>query len=240
MKFSAAIGFPFRGSHAWANIGCMLVCFLIPIIGPIVADGYLVGVKKRLIENIEADAPPFDFSRFTVYLQLGLPPFVTGLILMVIAMAGMIPLGLGLVLSIILLHDHTTWLVVAISTIMLGYLAFSMAFGVAFVALVFKSAVEESYTAALDHVFLLSYVKRVGWLALGTQLVMMVLTVPFMILACVPFVGAYVAMAMLTPIHAHIASQLYLAYVMRGGAPLSVKPEAVELSAFPVLMKPLA
>ncbi|HVT82472.1 MAG TPA: DUF4013 domain-containing protein [Phycisphaerae bacterium] len=79
-----ALAFPFRGTHAWANLGCTALCFFIPVIGGLVAQGYLITVEKRLIENLDSDAPKFNFSRFSDYLMKGVWPFLLGLILSVV------------------------------------------------------------------------------------------------------------------------------------------------------------
>ena len=86
MQFSAALRFPFRGPHVRPNIGCLLVCMLIPFVGALVAIGYLVGVEKALIQNPNADAPKFDFGKFSQYLQRGLWPFLASLILMLVVL----------------------------------------------------------------------------------------------------------------------------------------------------------
>ena len=69
MGFSDAVRFAVRGPNRWVNIGCLLVCMLIPIVGPMVASGYLIVVEKLLIRYPEAEAPRFDFGQFSMYLR---------------------------------------------------------------------------------------------------------------------------------------------------------------------------
>src|SRR4051812_9952611 len=108
MNYELAIGFPFRGPNAWRNIGLILVCFLIPFVGPMVIVGYIIGVEKILINNIHADAPAFDFGKFSIYLTRGLYPFLASMVLVLVLYALLVPVVIGFVVAFIL-AQHQTW-----------------------------------------------------------------------------------------------------------------------------------
>jgi hypothetical protein len=238
MKITSALGFPFRGPHAWANLGLTLVCVLIPVVGPIVMMGYLVGVQRSLAENIEADAPRFEFSRFTFYLMRGLWPFLVGLVL------GLIPVPLlwgcmavGFVGGFLTQH-HVVLGVALIVVAVLAYLGMLAVFSVATSPLILKAGLQEKFEAGFDRRFLWDYMKRVGLLALGTGVLMLLISVPVLLASvCLFFVGPMAVAVWLNFAYTHIQMQLYREYIARGGTPIVMKPEAPP-SAFPVILSP--
>ena len=235
MKIGSAIAFPFRGPNAWVNIGCLLLCMLIPIVGPMVATGFLVRVEKLLIENIQSDVPRFNFNRFSDYLQKGLWPFLASLVMSLILMPVFALLGVGVVLAVIALQKQTALMAIVIAILALIYIISILLFGVVGAPMMFKAGMEESFAAAFDRPFVFDYLKRVGLLTLGTQFLMMLIFLPLSLVGiCIPIVGPYALISVILQIQAHIMTQLYLAYLDRGGIPLAIKPELPEFAAFPV------
>jgi hypothetical protein len=167
MQLKAALSFPFRGPSAWANLGSILVCTLIPIVGAIVISGYIIRVDKVLIENIHADAPRFDFGKFSEYLKKGVTPFLLSLILIVIILPLTYLFIGGIIVIAILLKDHIALMVLLILLTVL--LIFMMIFACSFLLapLIFKAGLEESFSAAFDKRYFVDYFRRVGALALG-------------------------------------------------------------------------
>ena len=235
MNFSSALSFPFRGPKAWQNLGCLLVCFLIPIVGPIVAHGYLIIVQKLLVDYPQADAPAFEFAKFGRYLERGVPMLIVGLIYSLVLVPLMVPLGAAFVISMILVDKHPGWLALIIPLGIILYLAVTLLLIAVAWPMSFKAGLEGRIEAGFDFRFLPDYWKRVGLLMIGMQLLMFLLFLPVALVGlCVPIVGPYAAMAAMLQIQAHIAVQLYLIYLDRGGTALAIKPEPVEIAAFPV------
>ena len=236
MRFSEALSFPFRGPHAWPNLGCLLVCFLIPVIGPMVCSGFLIIAEKRLIQNPLANAPRFDFSKFSVYLQRGVPPFVVSLVIGAVFALCLAPVGVVCVVLVILVKNDLRWLYLIIPLFALVYFAALMALGLLGGPLAFKAGVEGSIAAGWDKAFLRDYLKRVGWAHVRMQLLMIVALLPVVLLSvCVVFVGPYLAMPVLMQVQMHMTVQLYLLYLERGGKPLAIPAEEIESGGFPVL-----
>jgi hypothetical protein len=240
MNVSSAIGFPFRGPHVWPNLGLVLLCLLIPVIGPIVVMGYMVGAERALAENIDAAAPRFDFGKFTFYLQRGVWPFLVGLVMGLILlpfMWGLIAVG---IVGGALLGRHPWVGVAMIGGAVPAYLVLLTVYQVATAPLILKAGLQENFGAGFDLRFLGDYVKRVGLLALGVGLVMVVIIVPLSLVSlCALFVGPLVLSVWLQFVLAHVQMQLYREYLARGGTPIVIKPEP-PAPAFPVIAPPPA
>ena len=92
MQYMDSIKRFFRHPKWGMNLLLQTVCMLIPIVGPIVLQGYHVGGLTRQFQNPDAEYPEFDFNRFTVYLGRGIWPFLVGLVVGFIALSLFIPL----------------------------------------------------------------------------------------------------------------------------------------------------
>ncbi len=232
-----AIRFPFRGPYVWANLGCIALCFLIPIVGALVAQGYLITVEKRLIENIDADAPRFNFSRFSDYLMKGIWPFLAALVLSLFFIPIILAIvGVTFVVSLIL-HDHKAPMVAVIVLGILVYLTSILFIGPLLQPLILKSSLLGRFEAAFDWRFALDYFKRVGLLSIGMHLLLMLIMFPATILSfCIPYLGLFALMTIAMFVQIHLNTQLYLTYLDRGGTPIPFEPEPPE-SGFPVIMQ---
>jgi ABC-type sugar transport system permease subunit len=236
VQIGAALAFPFRGPKAWANLGGMLVCMLIPIVGPIVIQGYQVRVEKVLIENIQADAPGFDFGKFSHYLQLGLPGFLASLVLTLIMMVIFLPLGVGILLAVLFLQKHVAWMIAVIAALALMEMVLSLAAGALVMPMMYKAGLEGRFGAAFDWGFVVDYARKVGLLTVGMQMLLSLMLIPVMpVVLCLPIVGPYAVIAVFMMVQVHVWTQLYLTYLARGGRAIAIKPEPVESGGFEVV-----
>lgn len=236
MQFFEALRYPFRGPHRWVNLGCILVCMLIPVLGAIVISGYVIIAEKTLILSPFADPPRFDFGKFSRYLQRGVPPFAVSLIASCALAALWVPISLSVVLAVLFLQEHHAGMMIAI--IVLAACAALLLMVVSFAVLaplMFKAGMDGKILEAFDKTFLLEYWRRVGWAQMGAQLWMMAMYIPVaMISFCLPLVGPYLAISYLLQVQAHMMAQLYLLYVRRGGPPLPFEPEPPDPGGFPI------
>jgi hypothetical protein len=234
MNVSAAIRFPFQGAHVWPNLGCVLVCLLIPVVGPIVLLGYIIGVQRALLALPEADAPRFDFGKFSFYLTRGVWPFLVRLVLSLAILPFAWAIMMAAIVGMALIKDHPGVGMALIVIGALAYLVVIVLFSLAALPLGLKAGLQESFGAGFDVRFLGDYLKRVGWLSLGVHLVMFLALVPVTIVAaCCLFFGPYALMAIVVFMQAHLEIQLYREYLRRGGSAIALKPEPPE-PAFPV------
>jgi len=74
------------------------VCFLIPIVGPMVVIGWLITGFWGRPDQSPRTFPDFDFNLFATYIERGLWPFLVGLVaslvlIPVVALLGSFPGG---------------------------------------------------------------------------------------------------------------------------------------------------
>src|SRR4051812_27429856 len=80
MEIGAAFRFPFRSEKWFVNTLLVAVCLLIPVVGPLVLNGYMALLERRLVRDMNDVPPPFDFGEFMKHLERGVAPFVVGLL----------------------------------------------------------------------------------------------------------------------------------------------------------------
>lgn len=238
MQFGKAIAFPFRGPNAWPNLGLVAVCMLIPVVGPIVVNGYQIVIEKRLIENLDADAPRFSFNRFSDYLTRGVWPFLAAMV----ATLAIIPVVLALVgacvLGATLLQDHPAWMVAVIVAGVCAYLGVLLALGPVMLGVMLKAGLAGSFQAGFDWKFLWDFYRKAGLLTIGTQLLFSLMIFPAALVSlCIPYLGMFALITIAAFVQTHINVQLYLTYLQRGGTPISFQPEPPD-PGFPVIMAP--
>jgi hypothetical protein len=100
----------------------------------------------------------------------------------------------------------------------------------------YKAGLEGKFGAAFDRGYLMDYLRRVGWLTLGVHLLVNIIVTPLLLVSiCVPLIGPYAAVAYIAMFHAHLATQLYLTYLERGGREIVIMPDPVEGGGFEVM-----
>jgi len=212
-----------------------LLCFLIPIVGPIVLLGYGIGVERALIENIAVDAPQFTFDKFGRYLSRGVQVFLANMVLTLILVPVMwILLALIIVPAILLAPNHPAVTIVCIVAGSLLAAVVAIVFGIAMVPLSLKAGLEDRFAAGFEFRFAWDFLRRVGWLALGNLLLLYLLVLPCLLLACIPIVGPYALGVVMTFVGIHLRIQFYLEYLNRGGTAIQIKYEPPE-PGFPVM-----
>lgn len=234
MDYAAAFRFPFKGPHTWPNIGLLLVCFLIPIVGPIVAMGFVVLLEKRLLADPLADAPKFDFGRFTDYLQRGIWPFLVALVMTPIFMILYIPIFIALFALMVAFEKQPALFFIGLVVVVLLQVALTIALSVAFVPLTLKAGLEQTFKGAFDWQFFKSWWRTV-WLQ--TFLVILIISVAAMLgtlLLLCTFIGIYAVAGIALMVQAHLYCQLYRLHLARGGKPLTIAPEPPASNRFPV------
>ncbi len=220
MAFGDALRFPFRSEKHWANLGFALVCFLIPIVGPIVLLGYGVLVEKALIADLDAEPPALDFNHFIDHLKRGVPPFVVGLIFVPILMVAMLPSVGLIVVGAARFHQEPALSSVLIGLAIVAYFVLVAASNLLITPMAMKAGLERTIAGAFDWKFVVGFLQRTGWRALGYNLLLMgisILIMPFAI--CCLVVGPYAFTAWLMFVQFHIRAQLYRLYLDRGGTP---------------------
>ena len=209
------------------------LAMLVPLVGPITANGYQAVVARHVARHGDREWPLFDFERLADYLLRGLRVFVVSLV------AGVIILPVAFVV---------VWVTVIVSALLaaaggehgavttcIGFVLMAISIAL-FLALIFgamalvtplwlQAGINPDLSGALDFAFLRDFLKRVGREVLIAHLVMVGIHIGLMVaglLAC--FVGVFPAIGLMMLVQAHLYGQLYALYLERGGREI---PEAL-------------
>ena len=146
----------------------MLFLFVIPVVGPIVFQGWLCEVHQRLARNHPRPMPKLDLSDFGHYLSRGVVPFLVTLVLslplgalVVLAYVGSV---LGVVAGAAVLGEPAV-AVLAVFAVAVAVGALSMVTGLVATVALTRAELTESFGDALSLRGLLGYL-RVTWLQL--------------------------------------------------------------------------
>ncbi|MEO0416712.1 MAG: hypothetical protein AAF226_17360, partial [Verrucomicrobiota bacterium] len=100
----------------------LTVCILIPVVGPLVAMGYLI--QRFVCKREKGFEPDLNFENFVEYLKIGLWPFLATLVMILI-----------FVIPLIILHGLNMFLIIAGAEsenyifVILGILSYIFIFG---------------------------------------------------------------------------------------------------------------
>ena len=212
---------------------------LVPLVGPMVVQGYQAVIARHVARQGDRDWPLFDFDRLADYLMRGMRTFVVSLVAgVVILPVAFVVVWVTVIVSALLADaggEHG-----AITTcIGLVLMAISIAL---FLALIFgamalvtplwlQAGINPDFAGAFDFGFLRDFLKRVGREVLIAHVVMVGIHLGLMVaglLAC--FVGVFPAIGLMMLVQAHLYGQLYALYLERGGRPI---PESAPPRATP-------
>ena len=206
------------------NVLLVGVCILIPIIGAIVAFGYLFEMIESLLADPEhRDYRDFDFNRFTDYLSRGIWPFLARL---VVSLAILLPFGIVYMLSFVcggmLAKDAPALFFISV---MVGVLIWLVGI-LATLAMSLPVTLQAGLTRGFDLSQMLSFAKQFVRLV-RKELVMTVLflvgvsLVGAVITVVTCFVGSPFVQAVFVMCEHHLLFQLYRLYLERGGSPIA-------------------
>lgn len=220
----------FRSPDWVLNVLFVLICQLIPVIGPIVVLGYQFQIVEELIRNPAAVYPRFSFDLFVDYLKRGVWPFLVSL---VVSLVVVVPVCLVLYAMFALVflaagamegEAGSVVLVLGFALLALVLVLLSAGFWLVLMPMILRSGLAQDFAEAFRLDFLRSFVAKVwkelvlcglflvvsGWIVAGIG-------------ALVFCVGIYLAAVVITLAQAHLFYQLYRLYLARGGKPIPLK-----------------
>ena len=226
MDYLGSYKFLFRRPDWLTNGALVMVCNLIPIVGPMVIMGYFHEIFLLQLRNPEADYPRFNFSRFTDYLVRGLYPFLV----MMVASFVLVPffyLSFVPLLAIPALELEDAWIALPVLATVALYLGFMMIFAVAITPLYLRAILLQEFGGAFNVRFARRFMGFMWWDILKMQLFLMVTALPLALVgvACC-YVGIFPVSVLITFAYWSLQIQLYQLYLARGG-------EAVPVKVFP-------
>lgn len=238
IQFKAALTDIFKTEKKWMTVLGISVCFLIPVVGPMVAIGFLLRRFAREREGHPAE--DFDFNHFSEYLKIGLWPtlatmvfsllFVPLIILMSVAPMAMIPLaenGNEAAMAIFMIVTSIVMFLLIIVMTMFMY------------PIMLRSGLTMDFKAGFSWSFMKSFVAKVGLSLIGYYLLLMLVTLPLVLVGYLALiVGAYVVAAWVQFAMMHLVYQHYDLMIERGGERIEVNPEVTKNYGVPPLPIP--
>jgi Protein of unknown function (DUF4013) len=242
----------FKSPKWMMNLLLGAVCFMIPVVGPLVYMGWLItgfwGREDRRPETF----PDFDFSNFSTYLERGVWPFVVTLVVTFVMVVPatiisfMIMFGtvFGMAAGHEAGHAHNdappVWLGLGF-VIMFGVMmCLQLVAGLVLVPLMLRAERSQDFRAALSFGWVKDFIARM-WLDMLVSL--LVLMVGGMLLGIIGYMMLCVGILFVVPIVQyawfHMKAQLYDHYVTRGGQPVELGPKLREFAS-PLLPPPAA
>jgi hypothetical protein len=210
------------------------LAMLVPIVGPIVYDGWLYEVIESLHNDPEhKDYRDFDLNRFTEYLTRGIWPFLVHLIMQAIMMVPIFIMYFVMV-AIAIAAAQSKAAALAIFVYLLFFALLMVVIVVAnFIA--WPASLYAGLSRGFNFQGIIAFVKDFNKRALKEVLLSIlfmlacaiVLVPAGMIVFCV---GMYFAAAAVTMAQHHLQFQLYELYLQRGGTPI---PLAASTTAAP-------
>jgi Protein of unknown function (DUF4013) len=236
VRYWAAYKFVFSSPNGWKNLLILSGAMLVPIVGPVVAIGYLCDVLEprpiddgtgRAVEPprpIGSGYPDFNFSLFVQYLERGIWPFVASLVASLIMLPLMVVVIIPAIVAVIA-GGGDAMLAVGIIASAVLCIAATLAGIIVMVPLTLRAAMVMEFGPTFSLDWAKDFVARTWRDVLIAWLFLMATSIPLVIvgyLMC--FIGMYPAMALITVAQWHLDFQLYHLYVSRGGAPVPIKP----------------
>lgn len=223
----------FKSPRWMMNLLYGAVCTLIPIVGPMVLHGWLIGGFWGRKDSDPASFPDFDFNRFTKYLTRGLWPVLVNLVF-------------GLVLAfVIMFFELLVFLMVAgtggshhgghgapgllsilaMLVLFVAYLALVVAYIIILKPFTLRAELTQNFSASFDLRFALRFIQLTWIECLVSSFFLMaaglVLAAAGMLALCI---GIYFINGPLYYMMVHLNKQVYQIYLARGGEPVAISP----------------
>ncbi len=227
IDFAASFKDLFSTEKKWMTVLGLSVSMLIPVVGPLVAIGYLMRRFARVRHGKPTE--DFDFNHFGEYLQIGLWPFlcsiVTTIVLMPVIFICAIPMSAGPMLA-----QDNQGLGIAIMIVgLILYLAALFLLMLVTYPVMLRAGLTMDFKGGFSKSFIISFIKKVGMSLIGYLLLVSLVAIPLVLIGYVAlFVGAFVVAAGLQFAMLHLIFQHYDLYLERGGEAIEVNPELIK------------
>jgi hypothetical protein len=229
MDFKAPFSQFFKSPEYMKNWLFMALCFLIPVVGPIVATGWLVRCLVAWID--EHPYPDFDFQFFGDYLKQGLWPFLVSMVVSMILMILFLPVILLVFFQTFAFledapsgGDFFTILLLIVLIVFAELLLITVIAGLTTPSII-RSALQQDFSSGFSIRFIMDFLKRCWRPLLVTQAVLMILwAVGIFVGYLALFIGIYFTMTLLTFVQWHLHFQVYRSYLESGGQGIPIHP----------------
>jgi hypothetical protein len=229
------VRFATSGSSGWNNILFNALCYfstgIVPLIGLFVMYGYFAEVHRRLVLRHPEPYVRFDFSDLGPYLSRGVAPFVMYLLIGLpfaltgVLMAVLIVLGVTAGGAVALGGDEDLAVLAGFGIASLAFIPFAAFWITLSNAAVTRAELTGDLSKSLKLGAIWSYAGKTWKRALVTTILMSFVMLGLFLLgllAC--FVGIYVTLTIGMIASLHIRWQIYNEYLLEGGEPIELAP----------------
>lgn len=218
------------------NVLFVAICNFIPLIGPLLIQGYQFEVAESLLHRKRRNNyVDFTFDRFQNYLVRGLWPFLVALICGLVMMPVLFVFWFGSIVILGLIGgavgNDAGGIVVGLGMMVCGLVLMLLITGlnVLTVPLMLRAGYSQDLGQSFDLAFARDFLRLMWKETLIAMVFLMFSAIPLMLagfLLC--FVGVYFTIAIFMMAQAHLIDyQLYAIYLSRGGMPIPPKVESV-------------
>jgi len=229
MDFKAPFSLFFSLPNKGKNWLFLTLCFLIPVVGPIVAVGWLLRCFVAWLD--ERQAPEFDFQYFGDYLKQGLWPTLVQIVIgMAIALI-LVPVFLIAIFAVLPLLNQNSpeanglLIVLLVLALIAVEVLLITVVSILIVPSVIRSGLRQDFASGFSLAFTKGFLSRCWKPLLLAQIGIMIIGFVAVLLGCIAlFIGVYFAMSLLSFVNWHLHYQVYRTYLDKGGEPIPVHP----------------
>jgi hypothetical protein len=234
MRYLHAYQYVFVSPKWLANIGLTIVCYLVPLVGPIVAFGYHYEIIEAMLRDGEENYPDFDANRLMPYLTRGAWPFIIQLIavlpLLLVIFCGYLTFA-GMMMTTNGSPEPEFFLVFACLFLVVVLFA-GVVLPLVVLPLEVRAGLTKSFRGAFSREFYFDFVKRCWKELICAQLFIFASGLFLTLLGTLLcLVGRYPAEALVLFARTHLLFQVYKRYLEKGGIPPVVKEEGLMLGS---------
>jgi hypothetical protein len=232
MHYLRAYRFMFDSPNWLANVGFVTLCVVvIPVIGPMVAWGYLFAVVEAMHrQGHDRGYPDFTWDQFVPYLVRGaqafLVQFLATLPVQVLISGGVVVGFIAVVASSAPAPPDPLLLLAVIGGVVIMSLLVGLVLNTLTTPLLLRVGLSQDLKATLSWTFFTDFLRRMWWPTLKAEVFLMLSGLAVMVAGlAVVIVGFYLVAALPTIARYHVYYQLYEEYLARGGSPIPLKEE---------------
>ncbi|MFN3151203.1 DUF4013 domain-containing protein [Bremerella sp.] len=227
VDYMETVGDVFNNPNWFVNILLAGIAIIIPIIGGMVALGYIAEIIGARAYGRMKNYPDFDFNRFGEYLTRGfwmfLVTFVTSLCLMPLSMLA------GGIFGAVQASENEALIAVGFVIYFATILAINMITFFISCPLIIRAGMLNDFVSAFDFGWIMDFIKKMWVEQLLGGILLYIFAILFMLVGCMALCVGYIPAAGAVMIMwALFITQLYQVYVHRGGQGLPFK-EATKL-----------
>jgi hypothetical protein len=233
LQYMRAWSYVFENPQWGMNLLFGTIAIFIPVIGPMILNGYQLEIVEGLHRSGGARYPDFTFERFADYLVRGawvfLVKLVAGLVMMPVFLAVYLGGFFVMALAGSAVGEEQAGVVFAIGMplLILAIIVISLPLAACMYPMILRAGLAQDFAAAFNFGWIKSFVSKI-WKemilgALFLAITGMAVSLIGMMLFCV---GMYPAIVLAMMAQAYMYYQFYELFLQRGGEPIPLKDAA--------------